>query len=151
LKSHLGEKSFQPGGIYDTEGRYLGDHGGIELFTVGQRKGLPGGAKEPRYVVAIDPDSRRVIVGHAGDLLCSEFAVRNCSWHPGIGGQPFEARVKIRYNHTGCDAVVTPADAGGATVRLPVPQRAVTPGQAAVFYRDDLVLGGGWIEALTQV
>ncbi len=149
LKSHLGEDSFHKGGIYDTAGHYLGEHEGIELYTVGQRKGLPGGSKEPRYVVRIEPEHKRVIVGAASELLTSRFRISRCSWSPAFSGRSAEATVKIRYNHTGCLAVITRDSDGTASVSLPVPQRAVTPGQAAVFYQGDLVLGGGWIESLS--
>ncbi|MEY2598962.1 MAG: tRNA-specific 2-thiouridylase MnmA [Verrucomicrobiota bacterium] len=149
LKGHLGGESFQPGGIYDKEGRRLGEHEGIEWFTIGQRKGLPGGSGKPLYVVDIDPDSQRVIVGEAEDLMVEEFEVNNACWNVGGGALPeaFDCEVKIRYAHAGAAARVEPVEGGNrGRVRLQVPQRAVTPGQAAVFYDGDKVLGGGWIE-----
>jgi len=149
LRSHLGENEFHRGEIYDVAGKFVGKHDGIELFTIGQRKGLPGGSPRPRYVVDVDPATNRVIVGDANDLIVDEFEIDRVNWHvaAGIGdpGWSFEATVKIRYNHPGTQATVTLLENDRAHVRLHDPQRAVTPGQAAVVYDNDLVLGGGWI------
>jgi tRNA-specific 2-thiouridylase len=151
LRSHLGESEFHRGEIYDVDGNFVGEHGGIELFTIGQRKGLPGGSLRPRYVVDVDPETNRVIVGDADDLSCDEFEVDRVNWHPIAGvdapgySREIEATVKIRYNHPGTSATVTPLENNRARVRLVEPQRAVTPGQAAVIYDGDIVLGGGWI------
>ncbi len=144
LKSHLGEKEFHPGRLRDKWGADLGPHDGIELFTIGQRKGLPGGSATPRYVIDIDPATASVIVGEAEDLIVEEFEIDNAMWHVDAN-EPFEATVKIRYGHAGASATVEPQPNGRARVRLHTPTRAVTPGQAAVCYRDDAVLGGGWI------
>lgn len=135
----------QLGPIVTRDGRVLGTHPGVQYFTIGQREGLHlGGQTQPLYVVALDAARNRVIVGPAPDLLCSEFSVANCTW--GVdAAAPGECVVKIRYNHPGTPATVHQQADQTATVRLHEPQRAVTPGQAAVFYRDDLVLGGGWI------
>jgi tRNA-uridine 2-sulfurtransferase len=159
LRSHLGDNEFHRGEIYDVDGNFLGQHDGIELFTIGQRKGLPGGSPRPRYVVDLDSETNRVVVGDAEDLIVDEFEIDRVNWHVvgGIGlsavasakaddpGRSFEATVKIRYNHPGTVATVTPLEHDRARVRLHEPQRAVTPGQAAVIYDDDIVLGGGWI------
>jgi tRNA-specific 2-thiouridylase len=165
LRSHLGEDEFHRGEIYDVDGNFVGEHDGIELFTIGQRKGLPGGSPRPRYVVDLDPETNRVIVGDADDLVCDEFEIDRVNWHavaagadrgrscdapragvnaPGYNDR-FEATVKIRYNHPGTLATVTLLGNDRANVRLHEPQRAVTPGQAAVVYHGDVVLGGGWI------
>ena len=144
LKSHMGEKEFHRGGIFDKSGRRVAEHEGIELFTIGQRKGLPGGSPRPVYVIDIDPATNSVIVGDAEDLITGEFEMDHCSWHTDAE-EPFEATVKIRYAHPGAAAIVYPQRDGTARVTLRVPQRAVTPGQAAVCYRGDEVLGGGWI------
>ena len=105
----------------------------------------------PRYVVDLDPETNRVIVGDAEDLVCDEFEIDRMNWHPiagvnapGYSGE-IEATVKIRYNHPGVAATMTPIENGRAHICLHEPQRAVTPGQAAVFYDGDIVLGGGWI------
>jgi tRNA-specific 2-thiouridylase len=153
LRSHLGEEEFRRGGIYDKQGNRLGEHEGIELFTIGQRKGLPGGSPKPMYVIDIVPETASVIVGEADDLLTTEFVMTHCTWHPAarageLGDAPFEAFVKIRHAHPGAEAVVYPnrgEHGAEAVVVWREPQRAVTPGQASVCYRGDLVLGGGWI------
>jgi tRNA-specific 2-thiouridylase len=145
LRSHLGETEFHRGAIYDLQGNFLGEHGGIELFTIGQRKGLPGGSARPRYVVDIDPETNRVIVGDAEDLVCEEFEIERCNWMVPINDEPKEITVKIRYSHGGTAATVIPLGGDRARIRLHQPQRAVTPGQAAVVYDADRVVGGGWI------
>jgi len=154
LRSHLGENQFHRGGIYDLEGNFIAAHEGIEMFTIGQRKGLPGGSAQPRYVVDLDPETNRVIVGSAEDLLVEEFEVERVNWISVAGVDDagplattatWDATVKIRYNHPGARATVTTLEPQRARVRLSEPQKAVTPGQAAVFYDGDVVLGGGWI------
>ena len=162
LRSHLGENEFHRGEIYDVAGKFLGEHDGIELFTIGQRKGLPGGSPRPRYVVDLDPATNRVIVGDADDLVTDYFEMDRVNWHPvaemgdrdraqaaGIidpcYSEEMEVTVKIRYSHPGTRATLRQLEDGRAHVRLHDPQRAVTPGQAAVFYDGDIVLGGGWI------
>src|SRR3989441_5375229 len=98
LRSHLGEKEFERGGIYDLSGNFLGEHEGIEFFTIGQRKGLPGGSPRPRYVVDIDAASNRVIVGDAEDLLVEEFEIDRINWSSWKASDASVAvTVKIRY------------------------------------------------------
>jgi tRNA-specific 2-thiouridylase len=134
------------GEVVDRAGRVLGHHEGIEFYTVGQRRGLRLAAPGPWYVVDLDPERNRVVVGSAPELLRDEFRLERCNWIPFAEPPPeFEATAKIRYNHPGTPATVTPLPDGGARVKLHEPQRAVTPGQACVFYDGDLVLGGGWI------
>src|SRR5437867_11213685 len=137
LRSYLGENELHPGGIYDLEGNFVSEHEGLELFTIGQRKGLPGGSARPRYVVDLDPETNRVIVGDADDLLCVEFEIDRVTWHPVAAGtdrsRPFDATVMIRYNHPGTLAIVTPLEPNRACIRWQEPQRAVTPGHAALF------------------
>jgi tRNA-specific 2-thiouridylase len=146
LRSHLGQEEFHPGGIYDLEGNFLGEHEGIEMFTIGQRKGLPGGSAQPRYVVDLDPETNRVIVGSAEDLVSDDFEVDQVNWMlPRDSDEPLEVTVKIRYSHPGTGATVTPLENGRARIQLHEPQKAVTPGQAAVIYDGDVVVGGGWI------
>ncbi|MFL6515132.1 MAG: tRNA 2-thiouridine(34) synthase MnmA [Chthoniobacterales bacterium] len=145
LRAHLGAAEFHRGGIYDVSGTFLGEHEGIELFTIGQRKGLPGGSPKPRYVVDIDPQTNRVIVGDAEDLLCTEFVIDRCNWIVPLGELGPNVTVKIRYSHAGTAATLIPLEDNQARIVLHEPQRAVTPGQAAVVYNDDVVLGGGWI------
>lgn len=131
------------GEIVTRDGRVLGQHPGIHHFTIGQREGLRlGGQREPLYVVELEAESNRVVVGTARELLREEFEIERCNW---LAEPTGELIVKIRYNHPGCAAQVVLRDNGRAQVRVQPPQRAVTPGQAAVFYRDDEVVGGGWI------
>jgi tRNA-specific 2-thiouridylase len=145
LRGHLGEEEFHRGGIYDTQGNFIADHEGIEMFTIGQRKGLPGGSPRPRYVLDIDPDTNRVIVGDEEDLVKEQFEVDRVNWLDGEPAEPKPISVKIRYAHPGADALVYPLPGGKARIELSSPQRAITPGQAAVFYDGDVVVGGGWI------
>ena len=133
------------GEIVTRDGKVLGQHNGIHNFTIGQREGLNlGGLPRPLYVLELDAAGNRVVVGGAEELLRSEFEVSNCVWHIEPPSS-LEVTVKPRHQHPGCRAVVEPDHNGGARVRLPDPQRAITPGQAAVFYQDDVVVGGGWI------
>jgi tRNA-specific 2-thiouridylase len=146
LRSHLGESKFHRGKIYDVDGNFVAEHEGIELFTIGQRKGLPGGSARPRYVVDLDPETNRVVVGGVDDLVVDDFEVDRVNWiELDRSNQVADVTVKIRYNHPGTAATLTPVENGRACVRLHEPQKAVTPGQAAVFYNGDIVLGGGWI------
>jgi len=145
LRSHLGEKEFHRGGIYDTSGNFLADHEGIEMFTIGQRKGLPGGSPFPLYVIDIDAEHSRVIVGPESELVRDEFEIDNPNWLIDPPTEPLEVTVKIRYAHPGAAAVVHPSEGGRHRIVLSEPQRAVTPGQAAVLYVGDQVVGGGWI------
>jgi tRNA-uridine 2-sulfurtransferase len=120
----------------------------VHHFTVGQRRGLRVAAGEPLYVIATEPASQRVIVGRNEDLLRPTLTARNMNWISIAPIQaPIRAQVKIRNKHVAAAATVSPtADPACVTVRFDEPQRAVTPGQAAVLYDGDLVLGGGWIE-----
>jgi tRNA-specific 2-thiouridylase len=137
-----GERS---GEIVDAAGRSLGRHAGIHRFTVGQRRGLGLSAPEPRFVLALEPRSRRVVVGREPELASRGLAARDVSWLSiAPPTQPFRARVQIRYRHEGAAAEIRPSGSG-VEIRFDEPQRAVTPGQAAVFYDGDVCLGGGWI------
>ena len=146
LRSHLGKNEFHRGEIYDVQGNFIGEHDGIELFTIGQRKGLPGGSARPRYVVDLDAETNRVIVGDPDDLVCAEFEIDRTNWIAReLPDEDVDVTVKIRYSHPGTPAIVTPLEDHRARIRLHEPQRAVTPGQAAVIYDGDVVIGGGWI------
>ena len=115
------------------------------MFTIGQRKGLPGGSPKPRYVVDIDAATSRVIVGDEEDLVRESFEVDRVTWHDGEPEEPLRVTAKIRYAHPGTEASIEALPGGRARITLDEPQRAVTPGQAAVFYDEDRVVGGGWI------
>ncbi len=147
-KSFLKENTIQrPGDIVDMEGTVLGRHEGIEFFTVGQRRGLGLPAGDPRYVIRLEPGSDRVVVGPASALFSDRMLVSNVNY---VQGLPSEAElnvsVKIRYKSQESKAVLHP-QGENVLVHFEEPQRAVTPGQAAVFYQGDLLLGGGFIEA----
>ena len=134
------------GQIVDARGQVLGHHDGIEFYTIGQRRGLGLTTPEPVYVLELDAENNRVIVGDGSALERDEFIAANCNWIPFDAlTEPIEVTAKIRYNHPGAPATVSPTGNGHVKVKLHSPQRAITPGQAAVFYQDDLVLGGGWI------
>ncbi len=138
-----------PGDIVDETGKKLGEHEGVEFYTVGQRRGLGVTARDPLYVVELDPVSNRVVVGPESRLNRDRFTATTCNWIPWeVPPASFECRAKIRYNHPGATATVTPGPNGTASVHLHEPARAIAPGQACVFYGGDdgdLVLGGGWI------
>jgi tRNA-specific 2-thiouridylase len=134
------------GDIVDVHGRVLGRHDGIEFYTIGQRKGLGLSSAKPLYVIELDPANNRVIVGDESLLERDELTVEGCNWIPfdDLSG-PTRVTAKIRYNHAGVSATITPLTQTSAQVKLHTAQRAITPGQACVFYQDDLVVGGGWI------
>jgi tRNA-specific 2-thiouridylase len=136
------------GEIVSASGQTLGEHHGVHRFTVGQRRGLGVAAGEPLYVISTDPQSQRVVVGGADDLLRGGFFAQSVNWISIAGlDRPVRAAVKIRNRHTAAQATLRPTeDVARVEVEFDEPQRAVTPGQGAVFYQDDLVLGGGWIE-----
>jgi len=136
----------QPGEIYSVEGELLGRHRGIAFYTVGQRKGLGLTAKWPLYVVRIDAAQNRVIVGREEELKSTGLMVNNISFVSGASPQdPQLLAVKIRYRAPAVSAVVHPPEAGTARVIFSEPQKSVAPGQSAVFYDEDEVIGGGII------
>jgi len=136
------------GEIVDTGGHVLGEHEGVHHFTVGQRRGLRVAAGEPLYVIATEPASQRVVVGRNDELLRSGMAVAAVNWVSiAAPREAVRAQVKIRNKHVAAQATLLPSpDPARIEVRFDQAQRAVTPGQAAVFYDGELVLGGGWIE-----
>jgi len=140
----------RPGDIIDGSGNVVGRHEGIVDFTVGQRRGVGVAVGEPVYVVDIDPRTHRVVIGPVSDLLVGDFTVESVNW-VGVAPprEPFRCDVQVRYRSKPFPAAVTLAARFGVHVTADEPQRAVSPGQAAVFYRDDLVLGGGWIARRT--
>src|SRR5204862_2248810 len=118
------------GDIVDLHGQLLGHHNGIEFYTIGQRKGLGISSPKPLYVLELDAENNRVVVGDENALEQDEFVADRCNWisFDSPPGQ-FEAMVKIRYNHPGTMATVTALPGGKARVKLQIPQRAITPGQ----------------------
>jgi len=136
------------GEIVTADGKTLGEHAGVHHFTVGQRRGLGVAAGEPLYVISTEPETRRVVVGRDPELFRGQVQTRDVNWVSIAAPlEPRRAQVKIRNKHQAATAWLHPsADPARVEVRFDEPQRAVTPGQAAVFYDGDLVLGGGWIE-----
>ncbi|HET9400595.1 MAG TPA: aminomethyltransferase beta-barrel domain-containing protein, partial [Candidatus Acidoferrales bacterium] len=151
IEAYLGEQGSalpEDGGeIVSTSGEVLGRHEGVHNFTVGQRKGLGIATGRPMYVVELDHDGRRVIVGNDEELRSATCEVKDCNWIAVHElREPTHAMVKIRNRHEAAAASVIPTDeASRVKVEFDAPQRAITPGQAAVFYVGDVVLGGGWI------
>jgi tRNA-specific 2-thiouridylase len=141
----------EAGEIVTTSGEVIGRHQGVHKYTVGQRKGLGYATGRPMYVVSLDRANARVVVGDDAELRCATFEVRDVNWiSVGQLEGPVRAAVKIRHRHEAALATIEPTDnpivgANSARITFDEPQRAVTPGQAAVFYVDDVVLGGGWI------
>ena len=145
VEKHRGE-------IVNLQGQVLGHHEGIEFYTIGQRKGLGLSSSKALYVVELDAAANRVVVGDESALERDEFVAERCNWIPfDPPPETLEVTAKIRYNHPGTAATVMPLAGDRAKVKLHVPQRAITPGQAAVFYEDDLVMGGAWIERQSKV
>jgi tRNA-specific 2-thiouridylase len=136
----------RPGAILDITGRALGQHRGIASYTIGQRRGLGIAAAAPLYVTAIEPDRNAVIVGTKEQTYGRELIVGSLNWIAiDSPGRPLRVRAKIRYRHAEAEATVMPWDGSTVHVEFVVPQAAITPGQAVVFYDGDMVLGGGTI------
>ena len=135
------------GDIVDTEGHVLGTHQGIVQYTVGQRKGLGIAAEEPLYVIALDAEKNQVIVGNNSQVFAKGLIADKLNW-VAIDNlrEPMEAKVKIRYGAREAAATLYPQEDGKVKVEFREPARAITPGQSAVFYIDQRVLGGGIIE-----
>jgi len=139
--------AFRPGRIVDRSGRELGRHDGIVNFTIGQRRGLRVAMGKPVYVTAIDSTTDTVTIGPREELARRDLHASQVHWLIDPPAEAFSAEVQIRYTHKAASAVVEPLTDNRAYVRFREPQYAVTPGQAAVFYDGDIVLGGGWIDA----
>jgi tRNA-uridine 2-sulfurtransferase len=135
------------GSITTREGRLLGRHEGVHRFTVGQRKGLGLSSSEPLYVLALHADRQEVVVGPRDQLDRRGLTASQVNWTAGqVPAAPWRLTAQIRHRHAPAAAVVTPLDEGRAAVEFDLPQRAITPGQAVVFYEGDEVVGGGWID-----
>src|ERR1700722_8277004 len=143
-----GEKlSEDEGDLVTTSGEVIGRHRGVHNYTVGQRKGLGVAAGKPLYVVELDHAANRVVVGDDSDLRSNICEIRDVNWISYARLEaPIRAMVKIRHRHEPPAATVDPIDETSARIIFAAPQRAVTPGQAAVCYLEDVVLGGGWIK-----
>jgi len=132
------------GNIIDPDGTVLGRHQGVANFTRGQRRGLGLGGGGARFVLRIVPETAEVVVGEESNLYGRQLTTTGAHWVAGRPAESFRGEVRIRYRHRGALAQVTPAD-DGFEVRFEEPQRAITSGQAAVVYRGDEVIGGGFI------
>jgi tRNA-specific 2-thiouridylase len=134
------------GEIVNSAGKVVGQHLGIHRYTIGQRRGIGVADARPLYVLNVNATDNRVVVGYDDELLSDEFTAAGVNWtafdNPTA---PIEATVRIRYRHQAAAATITPLQDNRAQIKFVEPQRAITPGQATVFYRGDEVLGGGWI------
>ena len=145
LQARQGIAGF-PGDFVDSQGRLLGRHRGVEGYTVGQRRGLGIPAQEPFYVIDIQPETNRVVLGHREELLSPGLTASGMNWLITPPTGEIEAAAVIRYRHPGVQARITPQGGGSVMVVFETPQSAVAPGQAVAFYDGDRLLGGGWIE-----
>jgi tRNA-specific 2-thiouridylase len=148
-----GRKDSLPGvgQIVSTGGAVIGEHTGIHRYTVGQRRGIGISSAQPLYVIGIDSEQNRVVVGNQEELLGDEFTAAGVNWIMfDSPGAPVRAEVRVRYRHTAAPATITPMPDNRVQVKFDEPQRAITPGQATVFYRGDEVVGGGWIVKSTK-
>lgn len=141
-----GQIDSRAGDIVDTAGQKVGNHDGLHQFTVGQRRGINCPASQAYYVVRIDINNNRLVVGFKDELYSRSCRVRDINWIGGTLQKSMEIDVRIRYRHRAVTAVVTPIGDHCADVLFKEPQAAVTPGQGAVFYKEDEVLGAGWIK-----
>jgi len=137
--------ALDPGDIVHTDGTVLGKHNGIINYTIGQRKGLGVAWSEPLYVIKLDPKNKQVIVGTEDALGSKEFKIKDANWLCEVSSKPFKATIKTRSTQKEVSAEIILGEGNTATITLENPERAITPGQAAVIYNGDRVLGGGWI------
>ena len=152
LKAYLEEQG-EPlpdsaGELVTASGEVLGRHTGIHSFTVGQRKGLGLTSPDPLYVLSIHPDSHQVTVGPDADLMSCDLVANRLNWIsiPTLAaGETLRVDIKVRHRHTPASATLIGVNADLVRARFDSPQRAITPGQSAVFYQQDEVVGGGWI------
>jgi tRNA-specific 2-thiouridylase len=146
LSKHAGPSS-KPGEIVNTQGDVLGHHNGLHAFTIGQRKGINIPGPAPYYVLRLDQEQNQLVIGSKSELATTECLVAQINW---IGvdppEKPISVHTRIRYRHQEADSTLTPLESNSARVLFSEPQYAITPGQAAVFYQGERVLGGGWIQ-----
>lgn len=143
--------AIRPGPIFDLKGEKLGEHKGIPFYTIGQRKGLGIARGRPLYVVRIEPEENAIYVGENEELLQSSFVVKDVNWIAFSDlRKERECEIKIRYQHVPQKGTIYPLTEGQVMVKFNRPERAITPGQSAVFYQGDVVLGGGVIERVVE-
>jgi tRNA-uridine 2-sulfurtransferase len=142
----VGDRLPGEGEIVDQKGEIVGSHTGIHRYTIGQRRGIRIANERPLYVISIDAPNNRVVVGTQDELLSREFNAAGVNWIAlDNSTAPVRAHVRVRYRHLEAPATITPIANDGARIGFDEPQRAITPGQATVFYQQDEVIGGGWI------
>ncbi|MBI5374879.1 MAG: tRNA 2-thiouridine(34) synthase MnmA [Candidatus Schekmanbacteria bacterium] len=148
LKREIPSFRETPGEIMTSDGTVVGKHNGIENFTIGQRKGIGLAFGKPFYVTALIPEKKQVVIGDENELFKTGMKVTGIIWHSerAVPASGMRLEVKYRYRSKYAAAEIIAIDGENATVKFLEPQKAITPGQAAVFYNDDSVLGGGWIE-----
>jgi len=147
LEEQGSEPPGEPGEIVTTSGEVIGHHSGLHRFTVGQRRGLGLSTGRPIYVAALDRAANRLVVGEDAELRGAVCELRDVNWIPfGVPENPVVAEVRVRNRHEPAAAQIIPLSASTARITFREPQRAITPGQAAVFYSGERVLGGGWIK-----
>ena len=144
--SKVGKFTFKPGPIVNTAGDILGEHKGLHAYTIGQRKGIGIPGPQPYYVIRIDSSHNRLVVGSKPELAAQQCTVTHINWiDTEMPNRPISVKTRVRYRHQEADSTLTPLGDSRAVVDFSRPQYAITPGQAAVFYEGDRVLGGGWI------
>jgi tRNA-specific 2-thiouridylase len=145
-RHQMGKSISGPGPIVTADGRHLGQHAGLHRYTIGQRRGIGVASSEPLYVIKIDVPQNRLVVGSRSELYSNSLVVKGVNWisiqEP---GSPIRASVKIRHRAQEAPATIVEIAPGRARIHFDEPQPAITPGQAAVFYDREIVLGGGWI------
>ncbi len=146
------EEKVKDGDLVTTDGKKVGKHKGYPFFTIGQRRGIGTGFGKPMYVIETEPKTNRVVIGEARDLMHTSFMLHsmNLIKYASLPEAGLKATIKIRYNDPGKSGRVYPAGGGQARVVFDEPQKAITPGQSAVFYEDDCVLGGGIIDHIIK-
>jgi tRNA-specific 2-thiouridylase len=144
-------QEIQPGPIFNLRGEKIGEHKGIPFYTIGQRRGLSIALGKPLYVVKIEPDKNAIYVGENNDLFQSTFLVSHLNWIAFDDlKKEIECEIKIRYQHEPKDGRISPLTKDEVVVKFKKPERAITPGQSAVFYQNDVVLGGGIIDRVVN-
>jgi tRNA-specific 2-thiouridylase len=149
IEEEVPKELLKPGNIVDPTGQVLGQHTGLHQFTIGQRKGIGVHSKEPLFVLALRGKTNEVVVGPEQNLFRKSALVSHLNWINEPVTQTKRVFAKIRYRAKESPVEVVPLPDGKCEVRFEVPQRAITPGQAMVFYENEKVLGGGWIEDLS--
>jgi len=149
IKKEKGSKFVKKGDIVDSDGRILGEHKGIPFYTIGQRKGLNISHSAPLYVKKIDSVNNQIVVGSKEEVKSRKFSINNVNWSiPPDEEKRIRGMVQIRYRHKAAPATIFIENPEEPEIEFDESQEAITPGQAAVIYKDDIILGGGWIKGV---